>query len=62
MHGRKNIKIHKFVLDNVIDLVGKVERRQRQTCITQKVTNKGWKEEVEECEHRRKKEGRTTEN
>ena len=50
------------MLVSVIDLVGKVERRPRQTCITQKVTNKGWKEEVEECEQRIKKEGRTTEN
>ena len=54
---RKNID--KFVLDNVIELVGKVERRPRKTCMTQKVKNKGWTKEVEECEHRRKKEGST---
>ena len=36
---RKNI--NKFVLDTVIELVGKVVRRPRETWITEKVIHKG---------------------
>jgi len=33
--------IIKFVLDNVIELVGKVDKSPRETWITQKVVHKG---------------------
>jgi hypothetical protein len=33
--------VNKFVLDTVIELVGKVETRPRWTWIAQKVVNKG---------------------
>jgi hypothetical protein len=51
---RKNINT--FVLDTVIELFGKVERRPRLTWITQKVINKGSAKEVGECQQRRRKE------
>ena len=52
--GIENVKVQrnnisKFVLDTVIGLVVKVERRQRETCITQKVINKGLSLEVGNC-------------
>lgn len=55
--------INKFVLDSVIEFVGKVESRPKQTRITQKVINEGWAKEVEECYNveRRKEELQKTE-
>ena len=41
--------INKFMLDTVIGLVGKVERRPRKIWITQKMINKGRTKELEEC-------------
>jgi len=41
--------INKFVLDTVIGLVGKVDRRPRKIWITQKMINKGVTKELEEC-------------
>jgi hypothetical protein len=38
-----------FVLDSVIGLVGEVEGSAAWTWITEKVINKGWAKEVEEC-------------
>ena len=46
MKVQRNI-INKSVLDNMIELVGKVERRPRLTWITQKMINIGRTKEVE---------------